>query len=589
MLGSADSHRRPGAAPAGGGNRPSSPRPEGPSRARSSEDAAGTGSEPRRWHRLALAVSVFLLFYAYAVALQQWNGAFHAELSGESDEAAHFVTGLMAHDYVSRGFPGAPVAFARDFYLHYPKVAIGHWPPLMYVLLAAWMLFFPATIQSVIFLMALLAALLAYTLYRTVLREFRSRTLAILGGLLMLSIPLTERFGGLVMADLPVALWMIWATLAWARYLDTERSRHVFLFGLLAALAILTKGDGYLLVLLPLLTIPGARRWRLLRSPSLWLSAAFVAAVCLPWTIYTMKLVTPTMQSAPGWAFVARALPFYIFQLKTATGLLLFSLGLLGILVCFLPAFSSPRPRGLWFSMAALLIADVVFHAVVPAGLEPRYLISATFPVLLFAAEGARWLCRLPLPLVRRPIPVSAAALVFIVLFAAFPFRVTPKYSFGFAQAATDILADPTLAHSAVLCSSDRDGEGLLISEMAMRERRNGHYILRASKMLAVSDWNGSGYRLRLNTSWEINQLLDDLPVDVVVIDETPGVLHYQHNDLLLRAMEDPGWRLANVYPKTAAGMAPRARIEVYRRNGIAARSFDPNRLSFRDLVKSLE
>ena len=53
--------------------------------------------------------------------------------------------------------------------------------------------------------------------------------------------------------------------------------------------------------------------------------------------------------------------------------------------------------------------------------------------------------------------------------------------------------------------------------------------------------------------------------------------------------MEDPGWRLANVYPKTAAGMAPRARIEVYRRNGIAARSFDPNRLSFRDLVKSLE
>ena len=327
----------------------------------------------------------------------------------------------------------------------------------------------------------------------------------------------------------------------------------------------------------------------LVRSSDREASAAFVAAVCLPWTIYTMKLVTPTMQSAPGWAFVARALPFYIFQLKTATGLLLFSLGLLGILVCFLPAFSSPRPRGLWFSMAALLIADVVFHAVVPAGLEPRYLISATFPVLLFAAEGARWLCRLPLPIVHRPIPVSAAALVFIVLFAAFPFRVTPKYSFGFAQAATDILADPTLAHSAVLCSSDRDGEGLLISEMAMRERRNGHYILRASKMLAVSDWNGSGYRLRLNTSGEINRLLDDLPVDLVVIDETPGVLHYQHNDLLLRAMEDPGWRLANVYPKTAAGMAPRARIEVYRRNGIAARSFDPNRLSFRDLVKSLE
>lgn len=496
----------------------------------------------------------------------------------------------MAHDYVTRGFPEAPLPFAKQFYLHYPKVAIGHWPPMMYVLLAGWMLVFPATVHAAIFLMALLAALLAFLLYRIVLREFGSRAIAVLSGIILLSLPLMERFGGLIMADLPVALWSVCAALAWGRYLDTERPREALLFALFSSLAILTKGDGFLLALLPPLTVLYGRRWGLLRKPSLWLSAALVAVICLPWTILTMKLVTPTMQGHAGWAFTVRALPFYLVQLSRATGSLILGLAALGIVARFGPKFAPAPPGGLWLSMAALLFADVGFHSVVPAGLEPRYLISGTFPVMLFALAGAAWLCSLSvvsgLP---RSIRVAGAAAVITVLFAAFNFHITRKNSFGFAEAAEDILADPSLSQAAVLCSSDRDGEGLLISEIAMRERRNGHYILRASKMLGASDWNGSGYRLRFTTGAEVSRLLDSLPVDIVVIDETPGVLHYQHNDLLLQAVEGSGWRLTGVYPKATAGMARGARIEVYRRTGWLNRPFDPAKLNFRDLVRPLE
>ena len=52
------------------------------------------------------------------------------------------MTGLMVRDYIAAGFPDSPFRFAENYYLHYPKVAIGHWPPVFYSIQAAWMLIF---------------------------------------------------------------------------------------------------------------------------------------------------------------------------------------------------------------------------------------------------------------------------------------------------------------------------------------------------------------------------------------------------------------------------------------------------------------
>jgi hypothetical protein len=71
--------------------------------------------------------------------LLQWRGnAYGAEFAAAADEPAHYVTGLMVHDYLARGFPSNPLEFARGFYSRYPKVAIGHWPPVFYIVQALW-------------------------------------------------------------------------------------------------------------------------------------------------------------------------------------------------------------------------------------------------------------------------------------------------------------------------------------------------------------------------------------------------------------------------------------------------------------------
>src|SRR5512137_1938426 len=106
---------------------------------------------------LALAAVLF----AVAVAFQWVGGAYQSEFGSHPDEAAHYVTGLVMRDYLAAGLPGNPLTYAKQYYQHYPKVALGHWPPVFYVLQSVWTLLFTPSPASVLLLMALLTALAA--------------------------------------------------------------------------------------------------------------------------------------------------------------------------------------------------------------------------------------------------------------------------------------------------------------------------------------------------------------------------------------------------------------------------------------------
>jgi hypothetical protein len=84
-----------------------------------------------------------------------------------------------------------------------------------------------------------------------------------------------------------------------------------------------------------------------------------------------------------------------------------------------------------------------------------------------------------------------------------------------------------------VLVSSDADDEGMLISEVAMRERRPGH-----CKILADAQWNGSGYCSVFNTPQKVIDYIDYVPVQVVVLDSSiPKMERHQHEKLLGEAI----------------------------------------------------
>ena len=214
----------------------------------SKKEASEWAARSKRGVRIILPQA--MLFFSLIVALQWHSGAFRSGFGGHPDEAAHYVTGLMLREYLCTWPPTSPLKFAENYYLHYPKVAFGHWPPFFYMVQAIWTLLFSPSRVSILLLSALITTLLSLTIYLVTVGDFGPFP-ATTCGLLLIALPIIQRHSEMVMADTLLALMMLWATLSFSRFLDSEHWQDAACFGMFSALAILTKGDGLALVLVP--------------------------------------------------------------------------------------------------------------------------------------------------------------------------------------------------------------------------------------------------------------------------------------------------------------------------------------------------
>jgi len=514
-------------------------------------------------------IFVWLCFFAAALGLQRYDNAFSGEFGSYPDEAAHYVTGLMFHDYFASLHFFSPVQFAENFYVHYPKVGIGHWPPFFYVLQGIWTLIFSTSRTSVMFLMAALAALFAFVLY-LVLKEKLGGTVSFAAGIVLLALPAVQAQSAMVMADIPVALFSLLAAMSFGRFLDTERSFDVLAFGVFSAIAIMTKGSAFALALLPLIAIPLSRKWRLFRRLSLWGSAGIVLAVCGPWYWFTRRMQAGAWNHAnPVMKYSLAAVPFYLWQSVKIMGWGLLILGAIGVVIIVRqllrsPETGKPEENGMWAAMIGLFAGAVTLPCIIPTGLEDRYLLPAVPVAVAFAVAGAKYAVSQVSP--RRAQPAATAALLIIVFVAtglSFP-RTRPH---GYRTVARTLVSNPRLRHSVILICSDADGEGMLVSEIAMLDYRPDHVVLRAGEVLARSDWNGSNYRLLLTSTSQIRAYMDSIPVSAVVIDgSVPNSSLKAHQTLLQRtvASDAAEWKLLGMYPVWRAGIEHLDSLDVY-------------------------
>jgi dolichyl-phosphate-mannose-protein mannosyltransferase len=256
------------------------------------------------------AAAVAAVAFGLTVLLQARSGAFRSEFSAHPDESAHYLTGLMVREYVAAGAPQPPVQFAQDYYVHYPKVAIGHWPPVFYVLQAAWTLLFSPSRVSLLLLMASLTTALATTLYLA-LRDEVGRLIGLTAALLLPALPVMQKASGMLMAEIPLALFSLWAALALGRFLDSGRIQDAVCFGLATAAAIMTKGNALALVLVTPLAVGLSGRWGRLTRPSLWSAGALVAVLCGPWYVLTARIRHTFLGRAPTDEHVQAAIRLY--------------------------------------------------------------------------------------------------------------------------------------------------------------------------------------------------------------------------------------------------------------------------------------
>jgi hypothetical protein len=503
-----------------------------------------TGERPvHRAHLRPYIPLLLLCYFAFAILLQWLAGAYHAELSGYPDEPGHFVTGVLVEQYLRAVPLKPPVAFAENFYIHRPKIAIGHWPPLLYVIEGIWFLLFHHARASILALMALICAGVAASVCQ-IIRQRYGWTLGIAGGFLFQALSLVQMQTSEVMADMLVAFFGFWAVVAFTDFVKTEAWGDVLRFAAFVLLAVFTKNNGLYLALAAPLCLLVTRRMRLLRNWRLWAGVAIIALPTLVWLRWSFRFVSNTWAEKPGLALLPRAYLINLTFAYRALGPYFLILALVGF-VMILGAQS--KPVNLRFAGLACAAASVfVFQTISPAGIEPRFLLPAIPAIIPVCFAGASWIAA-KIDLHRIYMSRLALGLVGVsaILSPAGTFSTRRKESRGFLRVADLIEARASLRNGLVLVSSSKDGEGILISELVMRYPYSEGFVLRASKLLASCDWLGRDYKARFTADSDLDKYLDRTGIALVVIDELNDMPEPSHQKMLLRALlrEPQKWR----------------------------------------------
>jgi hypothetical protein len=286
------------------------------------------------------------------------------------------------------------------------------------------------------------------------------------------------------------------------------------------------------------------------------LAAAIILVCGAPWPVLSYWMIKRSMGGEPITALVIAATAIdYVRVLWAALGWgfgLLCVLGVAGFLVGL-------RRNHIDFKLAAslaLLLSIWIYHSAIGNGTD-RYMVAALPPVIILAAAGMVWTARRILPRAAS-FTARAAALGGLAagVFAAQTWAVPHKAYQGFDQPAHLLLTTPEFAAGNFLVVSNARGEGAFITEVAMHDRRPGHFVLRSTKVLNKTNWYGTFYRLRFKNSREICGFLDGAPIDAVVLDTRPAQAlvddpAFQLGKKVGEALQsDPNWKLRDRFPE---------------------------------------
>lgn len=471
------------------------------------------------------------LFGVAALLIALFTGGLSSSLINP-DEGGHYVNALFLGDWIRAGFP-SPMAFAQDYYAHFPRLTIGHWPPGWYMIEAPWFALFRPSPHGALMLSAFVAGLPSGAIVWAFQRIGRVR-LGMVLGIAYVLLPLVIDGGRYLLLDQPVALVVALAAIGWARASDKPGWWRFLVFAALAAACPLVKGNGALIALVPAIDIVLTRRWTLLKRPALWVAALMTLAIVAPWYWISFAISAGGFNYAPGLEYAGFAI--------TANALAIWgNLGGAGILLALIGAVSAFRavPQGearIARLALAVVLATLLFQSVVPAALEPRYITPLLPWLVVLAGLGLIALAR------------EGGMLRFAGGLLAWLTLVPATWSLWTLPPKPDIGA-PALARQMVregglwLVDGRAGGEGALIAEAAWADGGEKRvWVSRASQWLSTSDFMGRGYVLTAHNANDARATLDTLGAAGIVSVFEHDHYAYPHSQILHRAAHGGGY-----------------------------------------------
>ncbi len=516
---------------------------------------------------VAVRLAVLVICTLFTLAYTYRAGGFASDLGGDPDEAAHAVTSLMLHDYVDSGLGQHPMRFAKAYYADFPRVALGHYPPMYYVL-AVPLLLVHTSVNTLLIFQALTLSLLAMLTFQVGCRFLKPLTAAIASFSVVL-LPIALKLTLHVMSDILLALFCLWAALLWAWYLRAPSVKRALVWGGVATAAILTKGSGMGLCLVPPVATLLCGKWRLALGWSWWCAALPVVLFAGPWMLYSTGISKEGMTQLGPWQYFLQAVPFHLAAMPAVFGWPFTLLCAGGIVRAII---NSRRDEALLpetASLAGMVLGMSLVLLLVPVGLSTRYMLTLAPVVMLAAAYGLE---AVPWPRSVRPAFGACLHLVFLALFL-FERGLPVKEVLGFTQA-VEKLGVPKAGDSKQnwLIASDPRGEGAVIAAAAFHCPQRSPSLLRiyrGSKELASSDWMGRDYQSQFADEAALLRHLDELQITRVMVDlSVPAAKRMKHEQLLGAAMQSaPGLWTLDFEQSITRQPGETGRLQAYKRS----------------------
>lgn len=463
-------------------------------------------------------------FVCVAVAIQIAAGAFQSERGLYSDEAAHFMNGLLIRDYIRDGLGTSPLAFAREYYQSYPKIAPLMWPPLFHGVLGLALLPGWPPMPTAILLLGACTAWAAWRLY-FLTRECASTSVALGTAGLFLATPAVVNLSSSVMVDILIATLALEASYWLGRYWISLRVADAAIFGLMAALACLAKGNGIAVVLAPFFMLVLTGRLDILKRSGLYVAGAIVVALAVPFLAIAYRLDAALGDFGPlSTPIVLDRVRFYSLHIWTQLGtlpLLLAGVGIIAVLAR--PSWLKRPAHAQGLALLSTVLGALAFHLFSPHLLShQRYITLALGPILGLAAFGVTTGTRgIASPAVRWGTQLMIFVVMAVVHFATEPL---PKAQapLGYRSVVSFLASHEELAAKRLLVISNEQGEGACVVEVAVLNVRPRPMVIRGSKLMASDDWMGRNLRMRYTSAEAALADLEAMHVDVVILDESP-------------------------------------------------------------------
>lgn len=506
-----------------------------------------------------MVVSVIKLVASLAVVVAITLGlmsvlhVFGSGLEG-NDESSHVLNGYMIWSYLAEAFGQNPMAYAKDFYVHYPKISIGHWPPLYYTAMS--LLFFvsqesfvPLMVYHVV-LTVLPAVIVVLVLWRQV-----GPAWSLAGGVVCALLPLSVDNSVRFMLDQTVAVLAMIGLVLWLKYCRTRATIYVAGYALTAAAAVLVKGNGWLLGLFPAVHILLTFQFSLLRERRLYVAGLIAILLVAPWYALTYSIAADGFNYSWGLDYFDEAFPQFLEHLKNGVGWVVVVLAVVGALLAIARRFG-PDLNELALACFALVLTTLLFHSIVPVDIVFRYMSTALPAMAVLAIAGAAWISdRIAAVGSEGGERLRVGVVVGATIAMAIPGLVYLVERPGKADLEMDLAAEKVLQSpegATVVIDAHPGGEGALAYEIAIRDTGRLNYVVRSSDLLASSDFMANRYALTVDSPEGVLEKLEDLGAGWVVVAAGAAVFPtFDHSKLLAAALdlEDSPYELMATFP----------------------------------------